>query len=233
MSPTPVRWLFGDQLGQHFTDDHDGQFLLVESKAVFRRRRFHRAKAHLVLSAMRHRAAELGDRVTYVQADGYADAVRSVGRPIEVIHPTSYAALGLVERLGEELDLTRPASQGVRHRARGLRGLGGRSGSAAAADGGLLPGGAAAARRTPRRRRPRRRPLELRPRQPRATAEGRDDARRTRPLLARRGRDRRAGARRPRPVGAGRRGLVHRRGRAAPVPGHQGRGAGLARPVHR
>nr|WP_284291553.1 hypothetical protein [Angustibacter aerolatus] len=27
---------------------------------MFARRRFHRAKAHLVLSAMRHRAAELG-----------------------------------------------------------------------------------------------------------------------------------------------------------------------------
>lgn len=32
-------------------------------------RRFHRAEAHLILSAMRHRAAELGDRVRYVKAD--------------------------------------------------------------------------------------------------------------------------------------------------------------------
>ena len=45
-----TRWLFGDQLGPHFTDDHRGPLLMVESKAVFRRRRFHRAKAHLVLS---------------------------------------------------------------------------------------------------------------------------------------------------------------------------------------
>jgi deoxyribodipyrimidine photolyase-related protein len=37
---------------------------MVESTDVLRRRRFHRAKAHLVLSAMRHRAAELGDRLT-------------------------------------------------------------------------------------------------------------------------------------------------------------------------
>ncbi|MCW2848540.1 MAG: cryptochrome/photolyase family protein [Marmoricola sp.] len=105
MSPTPVRWLFGDQLGPHFADDHDGPFLMVESKAVFRRRRFHRAKAQLVLSAMRHRAAELGDRVTYVRSEGYAAAVREhVGdRPVEVVHPTSYAALGLVERLGATL----------------------------------------------------------------------------------------------------------------------------------
>ena len=108
MSSTPVRWLFGDQLGPHFLDDHGGRVLMVESKAVFRRRRFHRAKAHLVLSAMRHRAAQLGDRMTYVRGDGYAAAVREqVGdSPVEVIHPTSYAALRLVERLAAELNLS-------------------------------------------------------------------------------------------------------------------------------
>lgn len=94
-----TRWLFGDQLGPHFTDDHDGPLLVVESRAVFRRRRFHRAKAHLVLSAMRHRAAELGDRLTYVRADTYAEVVANRD-DLEVVHPTSYAALGLVERLG-------------------------------------------------------------------------------------------------------------------------------------
>jgi len=105
---TTLRWLFGDQLGPHFTSDHRGPLLLVESRAVFARRRFHRAKAHLVLSAMRHRAAELGDRVTYVRTDTYAETVRSAagGDPVEVVHPTSYAALGLVQRLAEELDLT-------------------------------------------------------------------------------------------------------------------------------
>jgi deoxyribodipyrimidine photolyase-related protein len=102
MSPTPIRWLFGDQLGPSYLDDHSGPVLMVESKAVFRRRRFHRAKAQLVLSAMRHRAAELGDRVTYVRAEEYAAAVRehAAGRPLEVVHPTSYAARTLVERLG-------------------------------------------------------------------------------------------------------------------------------------
>ena len=44
-----TRWLFGDQLGPHFVDDHRGPLLMVESTGVFRRRRFHRAKAHLVL----------------------------------------------------------------------------------------------------------------------------------------------------------------------------------------
>ena len=107
-----TRWLFGDQLGPHFTHDHRGPVLLVESRAVLARRRFHRAKAHLVLSAMRHRARELGDRATYVPTDGgYADVVRDHAGggsdgAIEVVHPTSYAALRLVERLAEELDLT-------------------------------------------------------------------------------------------------------------------------------
>jgi deoxyribodipyrimidine photolyase-related protein len=53
-----VRWLFADQLGPHFLDAPDQPVLLVESKAVFRRRAFHRQKAHLVLSALRHRAQE-------------------------------------------------------------------------------------------------------------------------------------------------------------------------------
>ena len=42
---------------------------------MFARRRFHRQKAHLVLSAMRHRAAELGDRCRYVRADTYGEAL--------------------------------------------------------------------------------------------------------------------------------------------------------------
>jgi deoxyribodipyrimidine photolyase-related protein len=97
-----TRWLFGDQLGPHFVDDHRGPLLMVESTGVFRRRRFHRAKAHLVLSAMRHRAADLGGRLTYVQVGTYAEVVREVAErdEVEVLHPTSYAALGLVERLG-------------------------------------------------------------------------------------------------------------------------------------
>ncbi|WP_353953549.1 cryptochrome/photolyase family protein [Knoellia sp. S7-12] len=94
-----TRWLFGDQLGPHFVDDHQGPVLMIESRAVFARRRFHRAKAHLVLSAMRHRAAELGDRVSYHRADTYGEVVGTLD-DVEVVHPTSYAAVGLVERLG-------------------------------------------------------------------------------------------------------------------------------------
>lgn len=39
------RWLFADQLGPRFLDAPEQPVLLVESKAVFRRRVFHRQKA--------------------------------------------------------------------------------------------------------------------------------------------------------------------------------------------
>lgn len=102
-----MHWLFGDQLGPHFSNGGDGgpgrntPLLMIEARSVFRRRRFHRAKAHLVLSAMRHRAAELGDRLTYVRADSYREALeRTAGsRPVTVHHPTSYAAVRLLRSL--------------------------------------------------------------------------------------------------------------------------------------
>jgi deoxyribodipyrimidine photolyase-related protein len=86
------RWLFADQLGPHFLDDPDQPVLLIEARSVFRRRRFHRQKAHLVLSALRHRAAELGERCLFVQTDTYGEALARVGEPLSVCQPTSYAA---------------------------------------------------------------------------------------------------------------------------------------------
>ena len=75
-----TRWLFGDQLGPHFLDDTDDDVLLIESTAVLRRRPFHRQKAHLVLSAMRHRAAELGERGTYLRSETYRSGLAEVDR---------------------------------------------------------------------------------------------------------------------------------------------------------
>ena len=98
-----MRLLFADQLGPHFVDDYDGPLLLIESRTVLRRRRFHRAKAHLVLSALRHRAAELGDRAVFIQADTYAQALAQVSQPVHVIHPTSRAALQFVHAQGLEV----------------------------------------------------------------------------------------------------------------------------------
>ncbi|ASY34015.1 cryptochrome/photolyase family protein [Streptomyces sp. CLI2509] len=108
--PRP-HWLFGDQLGPHFlSPGHDGPdarapVVMIEARSVLRRRVFHRAKAHLVLSAMRHRARELGDRVTYVRAETYGEGLRQVfGKrrpPLTICHPTSRRALDLVHRLGD------------------------------------------------------------------------------------------------------------------------------------
>jgi deoxyribodipyrimidine photolyase-related protein len=96
----PRRWLFADQLGPHFVDDvADAGVLLVESRAVFRRRRWHRRKAHLVLSALRHRAAELGDRCMLVSSETYRQALDDLGERVEVCAPTSRAADALVRRL--------------------------------------------------------------------------------------------------------------------------------------
>ncbi|MFI5908074.1 cryptochrome/photolyase family protein [Dactylosporangium sp. NPDC051541] len=94
---TRRRWLFADQLGPHFLDDEARQpVLLVISKGVFRRKVYHRQKAHLVLSALRHRAAELGDRAELVVTERYRDAVQG---PVEVCHPTSRAARDLIRSL--------------------------------------------------------------------------------------------------------------------------------------
>jgi deoxyribodipyrimidine photolyase-related protein len=93
------RWLFADQLGPHFLDDPGQQVLLVESRAVLRRRAFHRQKVHLVLSALRHRAVELGERAVFLRTGSYAAALRELGEPVDVCHPTSRAARDLVTRL--------------------------------------------------------------------------------------------------------------------------------------
>jgi deoxyribodipyrimidine photolyase-related protein len=92
--------LFGDQLGPHFHAGHTGEVLLVESAAALRRKPYHRQKLHLVLSGMRHLAAELGDRATLVRAGTYAEAVRGFGRPLVAHQPGSRAAEALLRRLG-------------------------------------------------------------------------------------------------------------------------------------
>ena len=77
---------------------------MIEARSVPSRRRFHRAKAHLVLSAMRHRAAELGEQCTYVRAGTYGEALDGIEQPLTVCHPTSRAALAFVtERTGIEV----------------------------------------------------------------------------------------------------------------------------------
>lgn len=109
---TTTRWLFGDQLGPHFLDDPDQPVLMIESRGVLRRKSFHRQKAHLVLSAMRHRAAELRDRCTYLTADTYGDALTGVRGDLEVIQPTSWAAVRFVTARAQERSITRLPARG-------------------------------------------------------------------------------------------------------------------------
>jgi len=94
------RWLFADQLGPQFLDDPDQPVLLVESRRVLTRRRFHRAKAHLVLSALRHRAAELGEQAIFLQTDTYGDALEQVSDELSVVQPTSHSGDNFVRSRG-------------------------------------------------------------------------------------------------------------------------------------
>lgn len=100
----PTRWLTAEQLGPHFDDG--GRVILIENHDVFRRRPTHRLKAHLYLSALRHRARELGDRGELVEAPSYAAALRErglTGERLEVVGATSWAQARLVERLGASI----------------------------------------------------------------------------------------------------------------------------------
>ncbi|MGU3434897.1 cryptochrome/photolyase family protein [Actinomycetes bacterium M1A6_2h] len=98
-------WIFADQLGPHVhsTPEHvDREVVMVESAGALRRRPAHRQKVHLLLSGMRHLAAELGDRATYIKADTYREAIVSLGRPVIVHEPTSRAAEALVRRMQDD-----------------------------------------------------------------------------------------------------------------------------------
>lgn len=98
MSPT-TRFLFADQLGPHFDDGTP--ILLVESRSVFARRTYHRQKAHLILSALRHRAAEDPERIRLMHADTYGKAIsKSNPAQIEAIAATSREARALIADLG-------------------------------------------------------------------------------------------------------------------------------------
>lgn len=94
------RWLFADQLGPHYANGEPVVFIL--SREVFARRRLHRAKAHLLVSGVLHRAQD--PNVQVVVADSYAEGLAQAGvqRP-RVVDPTSHAARRLVRRLGAEV----------------------------------------------------------------------------------------------------------------------------------
>ena len=100
---TPL-WLFADQLGPRVYDgaNCNRPIVLIEAESALRRRRFHRQKVHLVLSGLRHAAAELGERATLLRAPTYRDALRSYGRPVLVYEPTSHNAERFVHQLRQD-----------------------------------------------------------------------------------------------------------------------------------
>jgi len=102
------RVLFADQLGPHFDDG--GPVLIPEVLTPLTRRKFHRQKAHLILSALRHRAAELGNRVEHVTADSYHEAL--AGRSFSVVDPTSRGLRALVADLSQTADISCEPSRG-------------------------------------------------------------------------------------------------------------------------
>jgi (6-4)DNA photolyase len=100
---TPL-WLFADQLGPavHGGEHAHREVLLVEATSALARRRYHRQKVHLVLSALRHADEDLGDRATLIKSDTYTDALERYGRPVLVHEPTSHAAERFVEKLKKQ-----------------------------------------------------------------------------------------------------------------------------------
>lgn len=100
---TPL-WLFADQLGPavHGGEHAHREIVLVEARSALAKRRYHRQKLHLVLSALRHADRELGDRATLIQADSYTDALEQFQRPVLVHQPTSHAAERFVHRLKKQ-----------------------------------------------------------------------------------------------------------------------------------
>ena len=101
MSKDTPLWLFADQLGPatHGGEHAHREVLLVEATSALTKRRYHRQKLHLVLSALRHAHHDLKDRATLLQADTYTDALERFGRPVLVYEPTSHAAERFVHRL--------------------------------------------------------------------------------------------------------------------------------------
>jgi deoxyribodipyrimidine photolyase-related protein len=94
-----TRFLFADQLGPHF--DHGGSLVFVESKEVFRRHRYHRQKAHLILSALWHRAEEQPASVRLLRSDTYRSAFTELPvQEMETIAATSRPARRLQRDLG-------------------------------------------------------------------------------------------------------------------------------------
>lgn len=82
--------LFADQLGPHFQTESD--MLLPEVLSQFGKRRYHRQKAHLILSSIRHRAQDSGVKLVCLQS------YRELPEGLSCISPSSREFLALAKQ---------------------------------------------------------------------------------------------------------------------------------------
>ena len=116
VTATPTVLILGDQLSRYSGALRDRspsscRVLFVESTAALKRRRWHRQRAHLVLSAMRHFADELrsaGFDVDYREAPSLEAGIAAHRHDYEpscivATQPNSHQAIVRLEKLGIEL----------------------------------------------------------------------------------------------------------------------------------
>jgi deoxyribodipyrimidine photolyase-related protein len=94
-----MQLLFADQLGPHF--DLGGQKLLPIVKGQFRKRPYHRQKAHLILYSLRFRSHSQDVRT--IELDSYRDLLSTDHKISRLISPTSYPMRRLASALGSEV----------------------------------------------------------------------------------------------------------------------------------
>ncbi|MFM2023873.1 MAG: hypothetical protein RIR89_1265, partial [Actinomycetota bacterium] len=94
-----MQLLFADQLGPHF--ELGDRFVLPIVKEQFKKRRYHRQKAHLILYALRSRAQD--PRVEAIELQSYRDLLSKDFGISSAVNPTSYPFRHLVRRLGIEI----------------------------------------------------------------------------------------------------------------------------------
>jgi deoxyribodipyrimidine photolyase-related protein len=108
-------WVWGDQLNRDLAhlrgaDPSTTRVLLVVSDVKLTERRWHRQKLHLVISAMRHFAAELSDagyavdlrRATTMRAGLHAHLDQHSPAAVRAMEPASYAGSRLLDTLAAE-----------------------------------------------------------------------------------------------------------------------------------
>ncbi|MFZ9744632.1 MAG: cryptochrome/photolyase family protein [Aquiluna sp.] len=98
-----MQLLFADQLGPHF--ELGDRFVLPIVKEQFRKRRYHRQKAHLILYALRSRAQD--PMVQVIELENYRALLTGDFGITSAVNPTSYPFRQLVSKLGIDVSEAR------------------------------------------------------------------------------------------------------------------------------